>query len=510
MSVFISYRRDDSAASAGRLYETLGNAIGSELLFKDVDNVGLGLDFRDEVERAIRRSQVLIAVVGPNWGSESGLHRLNTDGDYVRQEIALALDHNLTVLPVLVDGAELPSPHDLPADIRPMIFRNAAVLEHDTWSRDVQGLIEAVRSLVDTDATLKLHRSEHQAPALPPHRGVLSRSRTALGRYSTRQLRRVLLGCMAIAGLLIVGGVLLAQAVGDQTQDLATEDSAATTTAAGAAAEDLEAPPDLGESETESSLVPLTVDDTAPEGPSSSDSTALEPTTTEAARVEPTTTTSGAPSTTRNVPSTTQCSSIVPDVLGATVGEAASAIGSAGLIPATQSVPNTNLVTGTNPSAGASVCAGSEIRFESCSSALVPHLVFGVDQVETELVRAGLALGSVSREFNENSGKDVILRTSPESGARVCSGSEVNIVVSDGPPPCFSVPDVRGMVAADAANAIRAADSRLDVGLDFGFIEEGQYEIDEIFWQWPIGNVFDCERTDYLRVGITAVGGFVP
>ena len=106
--IFISYRRDDSAAHAGRLYDRLEGHFGQENVFMDVDAIQPGLDFVEVVQEAVGSCDALIAVIGKEWQrvvDGSGRRRLENPEDLVRLEIATALSRNIRVIPVLVQGA---------------------------------------------------------------------------------------------------------------------------------------------------------------------------------------------------------------------------------------------------------------------------------------------------------------------------------------------------------------------------------------------------------------------
>jgi hypothetical protein len=146
--VFICYRRDDSRASAGRLYDLLDGEIGMGSIFKDVDSIDLGVDFRTAVNNAISTCSAMIVVIGEKWlagGSGSG-SRLDEKNDYVRYEIEQAFELDLAIFPVLVDGATLPSPEVLPESIRQLAYLNAAVLEHDAWRPTTAQLVRAIQA----------------------------------------------------------------------------------------------------------------------------------------------------------------------------------------------------------------------------------------------------------------------------------------------------------------------------------------------------------------------------
>jgi hypothetical protein len=88
--VFISYRRDDSAAQAGRIQDRLELEFGRDLLFMDVYAIPLGRNFVKVLHEEVAKCGVLLAVIGPNWldlRGEDGNRRLDNPNDYVRIEI---------------------------------------------------------------------------------------------------------------------------------------------------------------------------------------------------------------------------------------------------------------------------------------------------------------------------------------------------------------------------------------------------------------------------------------
>lgn len=109
-SVFISYRRDDSAGEAGRLADTLEARFGRERVFRDVEDIPAGQDFAREIDRTLARTDTLLVIIGREWlavKDASGRRRLDDTQDFVRLEIAAALAHGIRVLSVLVRGAFL-------------------------------------------------------------------------------------------------------------------------------------------------------------------------------------------------------------------------------------------------------------------------------------------------------------------------------------------------------------------------------------------------------------------
>ena len=106
MKVFLSYRRADSAQIAGRIFDQLVVAYGRENVFKDVDSIALGSDFRTAIEEALSQCHVLIVLIGRHWleaTNEVG-RRLDDPTDLVRLEVEGAFAKQLHVIPLLVDG----------------------------------------------------------------------------------------------------------------------------------------------------------------------------------------------------------------------------------------------------------------------------------------------------------------------------------------------------------------------------------------------------------------------
>jgi hypothetical protein len=115
--VFISYRRDDTAGYAGRLYDALTADFGKEHVFIDIDSIGAGQNFADVIEQQIASCSVVIVLIGKGWLASTDEHaarRLDNPRDFVRLEVASALRRKLPVIPVLVGGAKMPRPDDLP------------------------------------------------------------------------------------------------------------------------------------------------------------------------------------------------------------------------------------------------------------------------------------------------------------------------------------------------------------------------------------------------------------
>jgi hypothetical protein len=125
--IAISYRRSDSAAIAGRIFDWLGERYGEDSVFMDIDKIPFGTDFRSHIREVLLRTDVLIAVVGANWLShnDTGASRIQDAIDPVRVEIETALERKIAIIPVLVDGAKMPGSGELPATFGNFAYLNA-------------------------------------------------------------------------------------------------------------------------------------------------------------------------------------------------------------------------------------------------------------------------------------------------------------------------------------------------------------------------------------------------
>lgn len=197
LRVFISYRRQDASAYAGRLYDAIADRFGAENVFMDVDTIGPGTDFYEAIDRAIGSCDVLIALIGRQWLSATdpqGSRRLDDPQDVLRVELERALAHELVIIPARVQDAELPSIEELPDSLARLARRQAIELRDTAWRDDVTRLLRS------------LERMAHEA-AVGSEPGA-SRARTDARAHSRARRRKVWLGLAGVAVLAAVAAVL--------------------------------------------------------------------------------------------------------------------------------------------------------------------------------------------------------------------------------------------------------------------------------------------------------------
>ena len=149
-AVFISYRRRGSDEMTGRIYDRLVQHFGSGVIFKDVDSIPLGVDFRAHLDMALSECKVALAIIGRSWldiRDESGIRRLDNSSDHLRVEIETALQRNIPIVPVLIQGATMPTESDLPSAMKSLAFRNGIAVRNDPdFHNDMDRLIKGIEA----------------------------------------------------------------------------------------------------------------------------------------------------------------------------------------------------------------------------------------------------------------------------------------------------------------------------------------------------------------------------
>lgn len=196
--IFISYRRDDTRQAAGRLADDLSDKLGAERIFRDIEKIELGVDFEQALNQALENCEVMLVLIGRQWltvADAQGLRRLDHPNDWIRIEIVTALKRGVRVVPVLIDGAPLPSEADLPEDLRPLVRRQALAVEDARWKSDVARLAESLARAAGPAGT-----SGHAAARLAPLASALPAPAPAKNALRNG----ILIGAAAVLTLLVV------------------------------------------------------------------------------------------------------------------------------------------------------------------------------------------------------------------------------------------------------------------------------------------------------------------
>ncbi len=177
--IFISYRRKETGAHAGRLRDHLAARFGDEQLFMDVENLEPGVDFHKVIRAVVATCAVQVVVIGPGWAAatdERGHRRLDDPDDLVRIEVEAALAREVRVIPVLIEQAAMPRPGELPESLAGLVRRQALRVRHETFRADADRLVLAVEKVLSASAaastvvSLAVTIRARRAHVLP-HRG---------------------------------------------------------------------------------------------------------------------------------------------------------------------------------------------------------------------------------------------------------------------------------------------------------------------------------------------------
>jgi hypothetical protein len=149
--IFVSYRIHDSVYAAGAVADRLAVRFGKARVFRDRDSLSLGSMYPKKIRRALEKSDVVVAVIGPSWldaRDGAGRRRLDEPGDWVRTELRMAFEKEIPVVPVLLDHTPLPLPDRLPAALAPLSRSTCWHVRHETFDSDVRGLIDGIDGIV--------------------------------------------------------------------------------------------------------------------------------------------------------------------------------------------------------------------------------------------------------------------------------------------------------------------------------------------------------------------------
>jgi TIR domain len=188
--IFLSYRRDDTRWLAGRLYDRLRERYGRAGVFQDIDTIRPGVKYTEYIESAISECKLVIVIIGDSWLSAtdaSGRRRLDAPRDMVRLEVAAALRRNIPIIPVLVQGAPMPSEEELPVSIADLTLYNASEITATRWEYDVaqllQGIDDRLRLVSRSCGTRGASKRCTRVSLSTLKRSLMSSSRTQAGGY---------------------------------------------------------------------------------------------------------------------------------------------------------------------------------------------------------------------------------------------------------------------------------------------------------------------------------------
>ena len=145
--IFISYRRAEAEYAAGALGRELRHYFGNEHVFRDKEDIGGGVSWKQHVLDEIDEHSAMLVLMGKDWAKAAdsqGKRRLDNPNDPIRIELADGLRHRATVIPVLLADAQMPSAADLPAELQPIAELNAVRLRDGDWQYDLDRICKTL------------------------------------------------------------------------------------------------------------------------------------------------------------------------------------------------------------------------------------------------------------------------------------------------------------------------------------------------------------------------------
>ena len=446
---FISYRREDSAGHAGRLFDRLREHFGRDHVFLDVVGIDAGVDFVDTLDKAVGACDVLLAVIGRDWLSccdKQGRRRLDDPNDFIRAEISAALKRDVRVVPVLVEGAQMPPTDELPEELKRLTRRQAVELRDSRWDADVEALIANLEKL-----------SAQPGTAPPPPAAPQAVRPEPLGQEERKPA--LLWGIGVLAAVLIAVGLALwspwSQDEPDRPPEGPTNEAGQpqepepTPTGGGQDGGQTEETPQGPRTVSAPDLVGLSLDEARERlrvaglavGEQEAKQTAEAP----AQRVL-----SQWPRPGKELDPGTRVDLVyavpppdlrveIPNVVGVDMRQAMDTLRNAGLDPTRKSEPSAearNQVLRQEPAAGSRVEKGTRVTLFYAvplpTGIEVPDVVgLDVRQAMDTLRNAGLDFNRKSEPSSETQNK--VIRQEPAAGSRVEKGTEVTVVYASAP-----------------------------------------------------------------------------
>ncbi|TYP94265.1 MULTISPECIES: toll/interleukin-1 receptor domain-containing protein [Nitrosomonas] len=201
--IFICYRRDDSAAYAGRLYDQLAEYFGHDHVFMDIDHIEPGEDFVEVIQKKLTSAQVAIILIGKHWlniTDATGQERLDNPDDFVRLEIGTILERKIHAIPVLVGDAVMPKSSQLPEVLASLVRRNAYEISDTRFHDDVNKLIHALEKVLPDLTPINFTK--------PTHAHGPDDTQTLKDQLSKKKPRKVKI-IIGVLIIILIGGLTL-------------------------------------------------------------------------------------------------------------------------------------------------------------------------------------------------------------------------------------------------------------------------------------------------------------
>lgn len=150
MKIAISYRRNDVPGTSGRLRDFLTHYFKVQDIFFDISNIKSGQNFERILYEVFSKCNILLIVIGRDWLKDRGgnIYFENSE-DWVKKEIVSVLERsNTLIVPILVDGAQMPSLNELPKELRPLLGLTFMKISNDTFYQNTINLVDRLKQYI--------------------------------------------------------------------------------------------------------------------------------------------------------------------------------------------------------------------------------------------------------------------------------------------------------------------------------------------------------------------------
>ena len=147
--------RPGTQAASSIILDYLEKVFGPDCLFID-SKMPIGVKFKDHLHDQLKECRVFLAIIGRDWLNacdEHGHRRLDYADDSVRVEIAVALDRRISIVPVIIDDADVPKSSDLPSDLKSLPEYHAFRVQNAQFERDSAALADKLREALGQNAS---------------------------------------------------------------------------------------------------------------------------------------------------------------------------------------------------------------------------------------------------------------------------------------------------------------------------------------------------------------------
>lgn len=175
--IFVSYRRSDAPAAAGRIAHDLEQHFGQRRVFLDIQDIAPSSAWDQSIDDALGSCKAGVIVIGRNWlapAASDGKPRLFREDDVVHNEIMALIEHRKAVFPVLVEGAMLPEAHALPEDMRGLLRLQATAIDNAGWEANMARLVRELERVIRNadEADRHVAADAHSASSGKPDAGT--------------------------------------------------------------------------------------------------------------------------------------------------------------------------------------------------------------------------------------------------------------------------------------------------------------------------------------------------